>query len=482
MTRIWQNRAHRDSRTPGPITLHLRWTERSGTTTAGRWQVTTLEPPISMADWEHPPGLVASGDVGKLPDTGEFDISFTPQAPGVPGRQGHRLSRPAPSGGPEMARIARAIIAPLLSPSRFHVRIVGLDSQGHPSGPPSNPIFVDWTPPATFEGKIPTPEQARKAAEEAAKKAAAAAPARMSLTFQPFRDEASDAHYRYVVTQDFMSWRKGQKIKLEPKSDSWLDDVADALGDVGDFVTDSVNWVSNAWKDIKAFAVDAVADRIPGCDATCRMGLAAGLDAGLAAMGIPPTLPNFDQLAQSGKGYLVQTLAEQASEATGAPVPPEAVEAVVDRMYKAAKENADGSGSGGWLRPDPDFMYRPPIAHVQVVSQSATQLRDLVLIVEFYRLYYIKRVPLPPIAPGAQLSVPVVLNPPAWDAWLSTLTEERRRAGSHVMVSGGDLIHAWRTSHDHDRNILTATLTRTSDPAWRTLAFTSASFVAAAGH
>jgi hypothetical protein len=466
MTRVWQNRAYRDSRTHGTVSLHLRWTERSGTTTAGRWQVTTLAPPNSLTDWEHPPGLVASGEVGRIPDTGELDITFTPQAAGLRGRD----ARPAPRA----------------SPTRFYVRIVGLDRQGHPSGPPSNSICVDWTPPAGFEGKIPTPEQERQAAEEAAKKKAAAAPARMSLSFEPFQEEKPEAHYHYVVTRDFplMGMKKGEKITVKPKSNNWLDDVGDALGDAASFVEDSVNWVSHAWTDIKAFAVDAVADRIPGCDARCRMGLEAGLNAGLAAMGVPPSLPNFDQLAQAGKGYLVQTLAEEASRRSGVPIPPEAAEAIVDRMYEAAKKSADGSGSGGgWLRPDPDFMYRPPMARVTIISQSATELRDLVLVVEFHRLYYSKQVPLPPITPGAQLSVPVVLEPPPGsDLWLPTLTEERRRSGSHVVVSDDDLIRAWRTSHDHDRNTLTAGLTRMGHPAWRTLAFASATFVAAAGY
>jgi hypothetical protein len=441
--------------------------------------VTTLEPPSSITDWEHPPGLIASGDVGRLPQTGEFDISFTPQAAG---EQPRRLAHSELSGRSEASRIAPpTVIALLLSPNRFYVRIVGLDAQGNPGGPPSNAIFVDWTPPPKFDVKIPSQEEIRKAAEEAAKKAAAAAPARITFTFEPFRKEAGDAHYRYVVTRDFFTWKKGQKIKLKPKSDNWLDDVGDALGDVGDFVTDSVNWVSHAWKDIKAFAVDAVADRIPGCGAECRMGLAAGLDAGLAAMGVPPSIPNFDQLAQAGKGYLVQTLADQAA-AAGYPVPPEAIDEVVDRMYKAAKEHADGSGSGGWLRPDPDFMARPAMARVNLISQSGTELRGLDLIVEFYRLYYTKRVPLPAIPPGGHLSVPVVLDPPAWDAWLSTLTQERRESGSHVMVSGSDLIRAWWTSYENEKNMFSALLVRAGEPSWRQLVAHNVTFVAAAGY
>ena len=478
--RIWQNSAHRDSRTPGPISLHLRWTERLNAT-KGRWQVTTLEPPKSATDWEHPPGLIASGDVGKLPSTGEFDISFTPPALESPGG-GQPSARPARSDGVPTGRTGFPIVLLLLPPNRFYVRIVGIDVNGNPCGAPSNSVSIDWTPPAGFEGKFPSAEEVRRQAEEAAKKAAANAPVRLSLAFEPFRAAASDAHYRYVVTRDFMMWKKGQKIKLEPKSDNWLDDVGDALGDVGDFIGDSANWVSHAWNDVKAFAVDTVADRLPGCDDKCRMALAAGLEAGLAAMGVPPSIPNFDQLSQAGKGYLVQTLAEQASQTTGVPVPPEAVEAAVDRMYDAAKKHADGSGSGSWLRPDPDFMDRPAIARVNIVSQSTKEVRGFDLVVQFYRLYDVKRLPIPPIPPGGQLTIPVVLDPPSYQTWRWELEAERRRSGSHAFVNQTDVGIAWRKSHDQDKNTLSAVFTHAGKPSWQPVAMKNVSFVAAAGY
>jgi hypothetical protein len=457
--RVWQTLTCRDKGAQGPITVHLRWTERSAATAKGRWQVTTLEPPPSITNWEHPPGLVASGDVGQLPATGELDVSFTPGSPRLPA-----------TDKPRAATVAAAIAALV---NRFFVRIVGLDGQGNPAGPPSNPIIIDWTPPI----KLPTEEEIQKFAEERRKKEAAAAPARLSLTsFEPFQDSKLDAHYHYVVTRDTgfpFNYKKGQKITLKPKKSNWLDDVSDALGDAGSFIGDSVNWVSHGWKDIKAFAVDAVVNGMPIPDsmrAECRMALAAGLDAGLAAMGVPPSIPNFDELAKMGKGYLVQTLAEQASQATGAPVPPQAVEAIVDRMYAAASEHASGAHSGGWLRPDPEFMSRPPIAQVNIVNQSNTDLRDLDLVVTFYYLYYQKRVPLPPIPPGGQLSVPVVLDPPAWNEW-----------GGKGWLSDADRKHGWWTSYIKDKNMLSATLTRKGDPEWRSLATTGTSFVAAEG-
>lgn len=473
--RIWQNQVERDSRTPGPINLHLRWTERSKTTRFGQWQVSTLDFPTSTTDWEHPPGLVATGTVGRLTANGEIDITFT--APAADGGT-HRLSRPIPDGG---KRLARGVLAGLLSPNRFYVRIVGLDVERHPSGPPSNSIVVDWTPPASADFKFLSAEELRRRAEEAAKKAAANAPMRIGLRFQPFKLEASDARYSFIVNYDFalMGWHKGQHVTLKPSSDSdnVLDKIGEGISDVGDFFEDSANWVSTAWDDIKAFAVDLVADHLPfECNSLCRQALAKGLDAGLAAMGIPPSIPNFDELAKDGRGYLTRTLAEEAG------VPPEAAEEVVDRMYEEVKKHAAGGSKNSLLRPDPSKLARPAMAWVDIVSQSPKELRDLDLVVDFYRVYNARRLPLPTIPPGSQLTVPVLLDSEAYQAWRWDLEAERRNSGSHAFVNESEVMSAWRKSHDNDRNTLSAVVTNAGEPSWQPIAMKNATFVAAAGY
>jgi hypothetical protein len=47
---------------------------------------------------------------------------------------------------------------------------------------------------------------------------------------------------------------------------------------------------------LKSGIIDVVGSVACGGDETCKMALAAGLDIGMVALGIPPTLPNFDQL------------------------------------------------------------------------------------------------------------------------------------------------------------------------------------------
>ncbi len=82
-----------------------------------------------------------------------------------------------------------------------------------------------------------------------------------------------------------------------------------------DSITSGVSWISEAYNDLKSAVVSAVGSVACGGDDTCEKALSAGLDMGLVALGIPPTLPNFDQLVDGGFDYL----AGELSVAAGCP-------------------------------------------------------------------------------------------------------------------------------------------------------------------
>lgn len=88
-----------------------------------------------------------------------------------------------------------------------------------------------------------------------------------------------------------MGWFLGEERFSPPEQEdkSWWDEVIDAIGSVVDFIAWLVNWASAAWESIKSFAIDQLASIIPGCDSTCKDLLESGLNAGLAAMRIPPS-------------------------------------------------------------------------------------------------------------------------------------------------------------------------------------------------
>lgn len=112
-----------------------------------------------------------------------------------------------------------------------------------------------------------------------------------------------------------------------------------------------VNAAAGAWQSLKKFAVDAVASGINGlgipCASTCKSVLSAGLEIGLAAAGIPPTIPNFEQLKQQGLDYVAAQIASQ----TG--LPDSVTQWAVNNGYKAMAQKftddiskARGSSSG----------------------------------------------------------------------------------------------------------------------------------------
>ena len=62
-----------------------------------------------------------------------------------------------------------------------------------------------------------------------------------------------------------------------------------------------------------AFALNTLTGGL--CQDTCKQWLTTGLDAGLAALGIPPSLPNLDKLSEDG----IDALVEEGASAMGFP-------------------------------------------------------------------------------------------------------------------------------------------------------------------
>lgn len=141
-------------------------------------------------------------------------------------------------------------------------------------------------------------------------------------------------------------------------SSGTLDDIVDAISGLIDAVGAMVNDIAKLYDDIKKAAVKAVGSAIGelgiiDCDegSDCQKYLMAGLDAALASVGLPPSLPNFDELVDNGLDYLVEVAAEE----TGVP------EAALDEMRDIARQaladmktqhTFDGVD---WLTPDDGF-------------------------------------------------------------------------------------------------------------------------------
>jgi hypothetical protein len=240
--------------------------------------------------------------------------------------------------------------------------------------------------------------------------------------------------------------QKGTTIYLDwtpPPDDDvgGVDAFLDFVKQVSGFIGDAVDLVSTTFTAIKSVAVDAVAVGIPGPYGHEIAGCI--VDAALIYAGIPPTLPDMDELEDKGIGYVTDIAADQIG------IDPSIVDAAqsyvaspdtIRRGIKsalAANDNARGD-SVHWFVPSPQYLYHPPVAMLSATSSALTPAnaalksnpRDIYIQVraklpwgndpsgaplyaeqaENGMILWTGRVRIPPMAPGQTIQIPVVFD------------------------------------------------------------------------
>jgi hypothetical protein len=138
-----------------------------------------------------------------------------------------------------------------------------------------------------------------------------------------------------------------------------------------------VDYLAQAYSDLKAALLNLVAGAVgcgsgssgTVCDAV-NDGLQGALDVGMAAVGLPPSLPNVQELVNEGEDYLVDQVAEQ----TG--VPADAIRPVVDSAVKAIRNAQANPPPPSWVpagvpvTPVPEGQYVPGTLVVELTPSK----------------------------------------------------------------------------------------------------------------
>lgn len=106
-------------------------------------------------------------------------------------------------------------------------------------------------------------------------------------------------------------------------------------------VAESAAGVSNMINAAKAGLIGALASLVPGCDEKCKAVMSAGLDIALVAAGLPPSIPNVQQIIASGaEGLAVQLVKVAAAQVAGVPLDSPLADAALSTMTDYAKAQA----------------------------------------------------------------------------------------------------------------------------------------------
>ena len=179
-----------------------------------------------------------------------------------------------------------------------------------------------------------------------------------------------------------------------------INSLGDLVDAAGSGITDLWDWVSGTYSDLKKIAVDIVMDYTPfglqckamvsavgGKGSDCRVVAEVGVNAGMAALGLPPSIPNYNQLIDQGVDAAVDLAADQITEQTGIPcVGPcqdalkKGLSAAADNLKKSndtpgcvGTEEAHQNGreplclpSGVYAKPAHGAVDQPPLAMIAV--------------------------------------------------------------------------------------------------------------------
>lgn len=217
----------------------------------------------------------------------------------------------------------------------FFVRLIPF-TDDMPAGEPSNTVLVSIGPP---------PPQS-----DVTLYAPPDLPAAYDVKIAEFRPvhfpESGVCHGAVILDTDWVYQPPMGPSQTVPAGTRLCPETYKGIGEAAwyesfwDFVKGAVNWISKAYESLKQAIVDVVGSIVCGGDETCKDVLMMGLNAGLAALGVPPSLPNFDQLMDQGLDYLA---AEIASEITGTDV-------AKDLLAQAAQLGISEEDAQAWVQ------------------------------------------------------------------------------------------------------------------------------------
>lgn len=186
--------------------------------------------------------------------------------------------------------------------------------------------------------------------------------------------------------------------------------------------------VSKAYAGAKAAIVNLV-DYLPVGDSVkgiLKTAVSIGIDYGLACIGLPPSLPNLDQLAKGGLDYVVKVAVTEAASMAGVPldsviaqeiseeVRGEVVDAMSSELTRAMLAQQQNPLKADYLRISTEKLYEPAYVDVFVANYSKTKTTPAGEVIfrcgSGFDVYKTRVVYVPALLPGEHMVVRLYLD------------------------------------------------------------------------
>jgi len=152
--------------------------------------------------------------------------------------------------------------------------------------------------------------------------------------------------------------------------------VCEFFKDLAYVCKEIVNQVSTAYNDLKAGIIEFAVNLCPigPLKGVFKMALEGLANYGLMALGLPPTLPNFDDLTSMGAEYLAELAMTEAGVLPNPLVDSDDIGKITNSIKDEMKKSNDHPNpnpiSSKFLKLAPKFQYRPAYIEVEIKNEG----------------------------------------------------------------------------------------------------------------
>lgn len=182
-----------------------------------------------------------------------------------------------------------------------------------------------------------------------------------------------------------------------PEKPSTFEKISGAVSDAGEFVLDAaktiINGASTVYSETKGYLKNKFGELLcnynpvvsslketglnkQAVDEGCQTVAGATFDAAMSYAGMPPSIPNFDEMCKMAKGQVVELMIQKAAEASGMPCDEACKQLIMKAYDKVVSENAEKNvvtQNGVSFKPDPRGQYRLPYVEIEIARKRQTQ-------------------------------------------------------------------------------------------------------------
>lgn len=296
-------------------------------------------------------------------------------------------------------------LAPVIVPGVYYVRLTPLNANGQPVSKPGNtikivPDYISFPiPPA------PTSEDSLQSDYEIT----AVKYTSMHYPEQQYTQCMIITGYNdgYKVGPMGNTWNDqllnsfkqalpiGTRVcPAPPKQKSWYEEAFD---DVTNAAAIAVNGASKLYTETKDYLKNKFSEYMCNYDPVvstnkkmleqtglskqkidegCNTATGVAFELAMTYAGMPPSIPNYDEMCRMARGQLVEILVQTAVEKTGMPCDEFCRKQIEEGLNKMIEESAKKNiQNGGFFnyKPDPAGQYRAPYVEIEITRKRITQ-------------------------------------------------------------------------------------------------------------